>query len=74
MNSIHIRYEDTITNPQHPMAAGATLDSIEMQVTCVCVCVCLSVSVCLCSICSVKAGTKVEIYPPKFLSKIPLRL
>jgi len=37
VNSIHIRYEDTITNPQHPMAAGITLDSIEMQVT-LCVC------------------------------------
>lgn len=32
VHSIHIRYEDTVTNPSHPMAAGITLDSIEMQV------------------------------------------
>ena len=32
VHSIHIRYEDTVTNPGHPMAAGITLDSIEMQV------------------------------------------
>ena len=32
MHSIHVRYEDTVTDPQHPMAAGITLDSIEMQV------------------------------------------
>jgi len=49
VNSIHIRYEDTITNPQHPMAAGITLDSIQMQVTCVCMCVCVCVCVCVCA-------------------------
>ena len=32
VNSVHVRYEDTVTNPAHPMAVGITLDSIEMQV------------------------------------------
>ena len=32
VHSIHIRYEDTITNPGQPMAVGITLDSIEMKV------------------------------------------
>ena len=32
VHSIHVRYEDRVTDPQHPMAAGVTLDSIEMQV------------------------------------------
>ena len=31
ISSIHVRYEDDFSKPEHPFSAGFTLDSIEIK-------------------------------------------